>query len=96
VRLVASDELRSHVEHHGGLLFVKTRTSRCCSGPLTVLDATTDLPDDLDGYRRIEEDGLVVLLRSMGRRDPEELVLTLEGRRRPHPCAYWDGSALVM
>jgi len=93
---VVSDEVRSHVGDHGGVLYVRTTSSRCCSGPLTRLEATTDAPGDLAGYRRVEEDGLVVLLRSNGRTDPTELVLTLEGRRRPHPCAYWDGCALVI
>jgi hypothetical protein len=96
VRLVASDELRSHLEDHGGVLFVRTRSTRCCSGPLTMLEATTEAPADVDGYRRFENDGVVVLFRSTARPDPDELVLTLEGRRRPHPCAYWNGCALVL
>ena len=91
-----SDEVRSHVDDRGGVLYVRTTSSRCCSGALTRLEATTDAPGDLEGYRRVEKDGLVVLLRSNGRTDPTELVLTLEGRRRPHPCAYWDGCALVI
>jgi hypothetical protein len=95
VQVVASDALRSFVGDRGGVLYVRTRTGRCCSGPLTVLDATTETPDDLVPYRRVEADGLVVLLRSGGRPDPDELVLTLEGRRRRRPCAYWNGCALV-
>jgi hypothetical protein len=96
VQVVASDELRAFVADRGGMLYVRTRTGRCCSGPLTVLDATTDTPEDLVPYRRVEGEGLVVLLRSGGRPDPDELVLTVAGRRRPHPCAYWNGCALVV
>jgi hypothetical protein len=61
-----------------------------------MLEATTEAPADVDGYRRFENDGVVVLFRSTARPDPDELVLTLEGRRRPHPCAYWNGCALVL
>jgi hypothetical protein len=96
VRLVVSDEVRSHIDDHGGVLYVRTTTSRCCTGALTRLQATTDAPADLEAYRRVEQDGVVVLLRRSHRGEPAELVLTLEGRRRPHPCAYWDGCALVL
>jgi hypothetical protein len=96
VRVVATDELRTHLESHGGVLYVRTRSTRCCSGPLTTLEATTDPPADPEAYRRIIQDTFTLALRSTGRPDPDELVLTLEGRRRPHPCAYWNGSALVL
>jgi hypothetical protein len=96
VKLLASDELRAHVADHGGALYVRPRSSRCCTGALTTLEASTEAPADLAGYRPVTDDGLVVFFRSLSRPDPEELVLTLEGRRRPHPCAYWDGSALVI
>ncbi len=96
MRLVASEELRSHVADHGGTLYVRTRSTRCCSGPLTVLDATTEAPVDLRGYRRVEAGGLVVLWLSGARADPDELVLTMQGRRRRHPSAYWNGCALVL
>ena len=96
MRVTASEELTAHVADRGGILYVRTRTSWCCSGPLTVLDATTDPPADVDAYRTVPAEGLVVLFRSTVRPDPDELVLTLEGRRRPHPCAYWDGAALII
>jgi hypothetical protein len=96
VRVVVSDEVRSHIDDHGGVLYVRTTTSRCCTGALTRLEATTDAPADPEAYRRVEQDGVVVFLRRSPRGEPAELVLTLEGRRRPHPCAYWDGCALVL
>jgi hypothetical protein len=96
MRVEVSDELRAHVADHGGCLYVRPRSSHCCSGVLTVLVATTDRPDDLDGFRTMAENGLRILFRSTGGPDPDVLVLTLEGRRRPRPAAYWNGAALVL
>jgi hypothetical protein len=93
---MVSDEVRSHIADHGGALYVRATSRRCCTGALTTLEATTDAPVDLAAYRRVETDGVVVYLRRSPRGEPAELVLTLEGRRRPRPCAYWDGCALVL
>jgi hypothetical protein len=66
-----------------------------------MLEATTDIPPDPTAYASVTDDGLVVQVhRAMGSAvssdDLKELVLTLEGRRHPHPCAYWNGAALVL
>jgi hypothetical protein len=96
VRLDASEAVRRFVSDHGGTLYVRATSSRCCTGALTMLDATTDRPADLTDYRRLEDGDLVVFVHFPGARRPDELVLTLEGRRRPRPRAFWNGAALVL
>ena len=96
MRLEVSDGLRCFVADRGGTLYVRATSSRCCTGALTILDATTERPADLTDYRRLEDGDLVVFVRFPGPRRPDELVLTLEGRRRPRPRAYWNGAALVL
>jgi hypothetical protein len=96
VRLVASDDVRSFVAAHGGAVYVKARSQRCCTGSLTVLDVTTERPSDLAGYERVEDPVIDVYLRVVQPRRPDELFIELKGRKRPKLAAFWDGCAYVI
>src|SRR5262249_60271404 len=44
MRVVASDEASAFVLEHGGRLWVRLRSTRCCRSLLTYLDASTNAP----------------------------------------------------
>jgi len=92
MEIVASDEARAHVAAAGGVLYVRARSHRCCSGPITMLEATTEAPRDLTAYRASASGGLTVMFASAGR-GPDELTIELRGRKKKSPVAYWDGCA---
>jgi hypothetical protein len=93
MRLVASEEVRSYVEANGGVLYVDARRHKCCSGPLTVLEASTREPADPAGYRAFDSGGFPVHLRTGDSDEPDELVIEMKGLRRRRPVAYWNGCA---
>jgi len=92
VQIVATDEARAHIAAAGGVLYVRSRSHRCCSGPITMLEATTEAPSDLDRYRACPAGTLTVMFASFGR-GPDELAIELRGRKKKRPVAYWDGCA---
>ena len=93
MRVIASDDVRSYVESHGGVLYVNTHRRQCCSGSTTVLDSSTRAPADLTGYRSFEVTGWAVRLHTGGASEPDELVIEMKGLRRKRPVAYWNGCA---
>ena len=92
MQIVATDEAKAHVAAAGGVLYVRARSRRCCAGPITLLEATTETPPDLDRYRACPVGTVTVMFASPGR-GPDELTIELRGRKRKHPVAYWDGCA---
>jgi hypothetical protein len=93
MRVIASDDVRSYVESHGGVLYVSAHRRQCCSGSTTVLDSTTLEPTDLTGFRSFDAPGWEVRLRTGGSSEPDELVVEMKGLRRKRPVAYWNGCA---
>jgi len=93
MRVIASDEVRSYVEQNGGVLYVSAHRAKCCSGGLTVLDASTRTPADPAVYRFVDSGDFPVRYRIGGRTEPDELVIELRGLLRKHPVAYWNGCA---
>jgi len=91
VQVTATPELLAHVQAHGGSLFVRTRRRG-----IPFLHATTKEPRSLAGYEVFVVEEILVLTRLPARRRPEELRLTLEGRRRKRTLAAWDGGAYVV
>jgi hypothetical protein len=85
-----SQAAKTHVGHHGGVLYVRARVRGCCSGPLTVLDATTKCPPDLSRYRATSVDGISILVAIAGS-PPAELAIEMRGIRRARVVASWDG-----
>ena len=94
MQVIASPEVRAYVHDHGGALYVSRRPAHCCGGT-TFLSATTKPPPDLADYRELYGDGVTVFFRSATERQPERLVLALEGHGK-RPAAYWDGCAFVV
>jgi hypothetical protein len=94
VRVVASSEAVDLVRERGGRLYVWTKSSRCCSGRLTWLEASTE-PREGRAFRRVEGAAIELYVPSDLSRLPEELVVEARGRRRRHLEAYWDGCAWV-
>ncbi len=94
MRVVAAPEVVDRVQAEGGKLFVWARSTRCCSGSVTFLEAATDAP--AREFRSLGGDGFEVLLDARLARTPDELHVELHGRRRPRLAAYWDGCAYVV
>lgn len=89
--VTATPELRQYVMDHGGSLFV-----HCQRRGIPFLLATTKEPRSLAGYEVFVVEDMLVLTRLPVRRRPEELHMSLEGRRRKRPVASWDGCAYVI
>ncbi len=92
--MIAAPEVVERVQAEGGKLFVWARSTRCCSGSLTFLEAATEAPER--EFRAVGGDGFEVFLDARLARAPEELHVELHGRRRPRLAAYWDGCAYVV
>ena len=92
--MIAGPEVVDRVQTEGGKLFVWARSTRCCAGRLTFLEASTDAPA-LE-FRVVGNDGFEVFLDTRLARTPDELHVELHGRRRPRLAAYWDGCAYVV
>jgi hypothetical protein len=95
MKIRATDAVAAQVCRCGGRLYVWTSAHRCCSGPLTLLEAATERPLGAQRrFREIDAGGFELLLDMGGQRLPEELVLELRGRRRKI-AAFWNDQAWV-
>lgn len=88
--VTAAQDLRLYVEDHSGALFVRCHRQHLCRG-VSLLQATTKEPRSLDGYELFVVEGIFVFTQLPAHMRPEELHLSLEGRRRKRPVASWDG-----
>lgn len=91
----ASAELVSFVGAAGGTVWVRCRPQPCC-GDLVFLEATVKPPASWAGYEPFVVEGILVAVRLPVRPRPDELHLSMEGRRRPRPVAAWDGCAYII
>jgi hypothetical protein len=95
MKIRATDAVAEQVRRSGGRLYVWTSAHRCCSGPLTLLEAATERPPEPQRrFREIDAGAFELLLDMGGQRPPEELVLELRGRRR-RIAAFWNDQAWV-
>jgi hypothetical protein len=96
MRIVATPEVRSHVQERGGLLFVRIRKGMGVhGGGIATLETTTEPPPDALEWRRFEVRGLLVFVpRTM--RLPKTLHLDVTGRFRRRVAAFWNGCAYVI
>jgi hypothetical protein len=93
MRVEASSEAIEFVQEHGGKLYVWAKRARCCHGPLTFLETSSE-PGERK-FRRVDADGIELYMDArLG--EPEELVIEAKGRRRKHVHAYWNGCAYVV
>lgn len=77
----------------GGVLFLRVRHNRCCSGGLTYLDASTNARGDGEGYETVSEMTPEVRLFHLGSVLPSNVSVEVRGKVRPHLVAFWDGCA---
>jgi len=95
MRITAADGVEELVRARGGRVYVWTSSHRCCSGPLTLLEAGTERPPGAARrFREIDAGGFELLLDMGGQRLPEHLVLELRGRRKKM-SAFWNDQAWV-
>jgi hypothetical protein len=93
MRVDASREAINLVQEHGGTLYVWAKRSRCCHGPITFLETSSE-PGERP-FRRVDAEGIELYLDTrLG--EPEELVIEAKGRWRRHVHAYWNGCAYVL
>ncbi len=95
MRVEASAEAIGFVQKQGGKLYVWAKTARCCHGPITYLETSSE-PGERP-FRRVDADAEGIELYLDARlADPDELVIETSGRRRKHVHAYWNGCAYVV
>ena len=95
VQVTATPDLVTHVQEHGGSLFVRSQRRHLSRG-VSFLRAATKEPRSLAGYEVFVVEGILVLTHFPVRMRPQELHLSMEGRRKPHPVVSWDGCAFVV
>ena len=93
MRVTASAAAIELVQAHGGRLYVRAKSARCCSGTLTFLETSSE-PDERP-FRRVQATGIELYL-AEGLREPDELELDVGGLRHKHVRAYWNGCAYVV
>ncbi len=91
--VVVSEKARDFAAAHGGVVYVRSHAHRCCSGPITLLDTTTDQPEDAANYRRVAAGDLTVRYRGDPETGPHVLTIELRGTLRRRLVSYWDGCA---
>lgn len=93
MRIVASVETVGLIRQSGGLLFVWATRSLGPRLALTTLTASLDPPPNAFDFARQEINGFTLFVHPNLDPPPEELWIDFQGRRRLHPCAYWNGLA---
>jgi len=76
-------------------VWVRCRRRPRCGG-VVFLDATVRPPASDVDYEPFMVEDVLVAVRLPFRSRPDELHLSLEGRRRPRPVAAWDGCAYIV
>jgi hypothetical protein len=90
MRISADQAAVAFISEHGGMVFVRPYPAVFCA-PITDLEATTEPPRGALDYQRAETEPFLVFFHPAIRRRPEELVVAVRGRHRPHVRVYWDG-----
>src|SRR5712692_6496022 len=89
MRVVAAGDAVDRIREGGGQLFVWPIRSR--SFRLTL----TDLPRRALDFQRFDAGEFLLFLHPAIRTLPDELVVTVRGRLRPHIEVYWEGLGYV-
>jgi hypothetical protein len=91
--VVISDEAREFAAARGGVVYVRSHSHRCCSGPMTLLDTTTDTPSDTGDFVGLLAAGLTVQYLGATEAGPHVLTIDVRGTFRRRLVSYWDGCA---
>ena len=91
--IIISSDAREFIAAHGGTIYLQVRQSRCCSGAITFLDASTAARNEAGNYVVLDTDQLKVRLLDLGVGLPDEVSVELRGKIRPRLTAYWNGCA---
>jgi hypothetical protein len=91
MEVVVSDAATDFVKDHGGVVYVRSHVHRCCRGPLTLLDVTTEAPTDAGDFVVIQSGKIVIKYRGDSVDQPHVLSIEEHGIVRRHLSAYWDG-----
>ncbi len=98
MEVLVSEAAAEFAGARGGVVYVRSHAHRCCSGPITLLDVTTEEPVDAEAFVPVGTEGLTV--RYLGAAEGGPHVLTIDvrgrGRRRRRLVSYWDGCAYKM
>jgi hypothetical protein len=93
VEVVIAQAARGYIRDHGGTVFVRSHPHRCCTGSLTLLDATTVAPEDASDFLSFDTGGIGVRFLGGSSGTPNQLTIELRGVLNRHPVAFWDGCA---
>ncbi len=93
MEVVVSEQAKAFADARGGVVYVRSHQHRCCSGPLTLLDTTTEPPADVADFVGIPARGLSVRYGGDPEAGPHVLTIELRGRLRRRLASYWDGCA---
>lgn len=76
-------------------MYVRADEHRCCSGPLVLIDTTTDAPRDAAEFATVPAGAgdLSVRYRGNPEAGPHVLTIELRGRLRHRLVSFWDGCA---
>jgi hypothetical protein len=97
VDVQVSEAAAGFISSHGGRLWVWAAHPRmCCAGTPAWMHAATDAPAGLSGFAAIPAAGVQLYFRGLGDREPDNLEISLHGRRRPRVEAYWDGCLMAL
>jgi hypothetical protein len=91
--IIISPDAREYVALRGGTIYLRVRQTRCCSGAITFLDASTTARHDEGNYVALDSEFLAVRLLDIGVGLPDEVSVELRGKIRPRLTAYWNGCA---
>lgn len=95
MKVLATAEVRSHVNDRGGMLFVWVKVRRPIRGALRFLLTSTEPPPDALEWQRVETKGFLVFL-PPGLRPPHELHLVVKGLLKRRVEAFWEGSVFAL
>lgn len=93
MEVVIAPTAREYIREHGGMVFVRSHPHRCCTGSLTLLDATTTPPEDASDFLSFDTGDIGVRYLGGSSGIPNQLTIELRGLFNRHPVAFWDGCA---